>query len=324
MNPANKKKCAPIIAFVYRRPEHTRQMLNSLSCNPLASSSELFVFSDGPRSEEIAEQVEQVRKVVKNQSGFKRVQLFERTRNLGLANNIISGLTQVLEEYGKGIVLEDDIVTSPYFLTFMNEALDYFETEEKVMHVSAYTYPIDKTGIDKPYFLRCISCWGWGTWYRAWKNFEKNEDDLIRRFSKKMIYEFNVEGSCENLFEQILANKEGEMNTWAIFWYATIFLNEGLTLYPADSLANNIGFDGSGTNTGGSKFYDSKIVERCSNMFPEIIEEDLSVLKRHKALFEQLKPSMIQKLRGDFRAKLKRIPALKRLYFTLAKIFNLK
>jgi GT2 family glycosyltransferase len=323
LNLANKKKYAPIIAFVYRRPEHTRQMLNSLSLNPLASSSELFVFSDGPKSDEIAEQVEQVRKLVKGQSGFKSVKLFERSENLGLANNIISGLTQVLEEYGKGIVLEDDIVTSPYFLTFMNEALDHFETEEKVMNVSAYTYPIDKTGIDKPYLLRCISCWGWGTWYRAWRKFEKNEDDLISKFSKKMIYEFNVEGTSE-MFEQVLANKAGKMDTWAVFWYATLFLNKGLTLYPSESLANNIGFDGSGSNTGNSKFYDSKIVESCSNFFPEIIEENSFVLEKHKEFFCQARPTITQKIKRELHAKLREIPALKKIYLKIAKVLNIK
>ena len=118
---------APIILFVYNRPEHTKKTLESLKINELASESSLFIFSDGSKNENDKKSVDEVRKYISTISGFKEIKIILREKNLGLADSVISGVTEVIEKYGKAIVLEDDIVTSKYFLKFMNEALDFYE-----------------------------------------------------------------------------------------------------------------------------------------------------------------------------------------------------
>ena len=133
---------APIILFVYNRPEHTKKTLESLKINELASDSLLFIFSDGNKNENDRKSVEEVRNYISTISGFKEINIILREKNLGLADSVISGVAEVIEKYGKAIVLEDDIVTSKYFLKFMNEALDFYDADKKIYSISGYNFPI--------------------------------------------------------------------------------------------------------------------------------------------------------------------------------------
>jgi len=182
---------APIVLFTYNRPWHTRRTIEALQKNHLASESVIFIFSDGPKTEEDEPKVEEVRKFLKTIQGFKQIEIIEREKNWGLAKNIIDGVTKVVNEYGKVIVLEDDIVTSPSFLKFMNEALNRFEDKEKVMHISGYMYPIKTEGLPDTFFIKPTSCWGWATWKRAWKFFERNPQKQINSLTKDQIKDFN-------------------------------------------------------------------------------------------------------------------------------------
>src|SRR5262245_24975653 len=129
---------APIALFTYNRPDHTRQTVEALRKNELAEETDLLVFSDAPGRPDDAERVRQVREYVDTISGFKSVRVVARARNLGLAGSIIDGVTQVCGESGRAIVLEDDLVTSPFFLGFMNKALDTYASEDRVGSVHGY------------------------------------------------------------------------------------------------------------------------------------------------------------------------------------------
>jgi hypothetical protein len=271
---------SPIVLFVYNRPDHTKRTVDALSANKLANESVLFIYSDAAKNEKAREQVNAVRSYIKTVSGFKSVTIIEREKNGGLASSIIDGVTNVVNQYGKIIVLEDDIVTSPYFLTYMNNALDYYKDNEKVWHISGWNFPIDQQGLGDVFLWRNMECWGWATWKEKWLYFEKNVDKLISTFSPYDKYRFDVNGSCGN-WQQVIANKKGKIDTWAIFWSATIYLNHGLCLSPTASLVDNIGFDGSGVHCGATSVYSVNILTK-KNINPRVsvIEENELALKR--------------------------------------------
>jgi hypothetical protein len=244
-------KLAPIVLFTYNRPRHARQTIEALQKNELANESELFIYSDGAKNETDREKVNEVRTYIKNIDGFKKVTIIERDKNWGLANNIIDGVTKIVNEYGKIIVLEDDLVTSPYFLKFMNEALELYANENKVSQVVGYSYfekYIDKHKLDEILFIRGADCLGWATWVDRWKLLEHSSVRLIKEIEdRNLIKEFNWNNSYD-FYQMLKAESEGKVNSWAIRWYASMFLLDKYALYPSKSLVLHIGNDGYGTN----------------------------------------------------------------------------
>ncbi|MDZ7760075.1 MAG: sugar transferase [Desulfovermiculus sp.] len=288
------KLISPIALFVYNRPWHTQQTIEALQKNELVSSSKLFVFSDGPKGEQDEIKVKEVRDYIKSIQGFNDLQIIERESNWGLADNIIDGVTQIVNTYGRVIVLEDDLVTSPYFLRFMNEALEFYKDEKKVWHISGWNYPIDLKGLPDTFLWRVMNCWGWATWAERWQYFERDPEKLVRDFSKEEIKRFNLDGA-HNFWGQVKGNVEGRIRTWAIFWYATIFKNDGLCLNPTQKLVQNIGHDGSGTHCGKSTFdisvWNNKSLPKLE-LF-ELIEHDIA-LKRLTNHLKSIQPSCIR------------------------------
>ena len=167
---------APIALFCYRRLDVLTQTVEALKNNILAKDSELIIFSDGYKNEDDKVGVENVREYLKTIDGFKSVKISEALQNKGLANSIIEGVTNVVDEYGKIIVVEDDILTSPYFLNYMNDALEMYENDDNVASISGYTYPI-KTN-EQSFFIKGANCWGWATWKRSWDLFNPNGKEL--------------------------------------------------------------------------------------------------------------------------------------------------
>lgn len=272
---------APVVLFVYNRPWHTKQTIETLQKNSLAQQSKLFIYSDAPKDKSEADNVKQVRKHINNLKGFKKIIIVERDRNWGLADSIIDGVSSIIEEYGKIIVLEDDIVTSQYFLKFMNDALNYYENEQKVWHVSGWNYPINSKSQNNAFLWRLMNCWGWATWADRWQYFNKDADSIINSFSKSDIHSFNIDG-CSDFWYQVTANKENKINTWAIFWYASIFKQEGLCLNPSVTFVNNIGHDGSGENCSKSP-HNQKKLNQCKNIeFTDSISESTEHLEKVK------------------------------------------
>lgn len=247
---------APVALFVYNRPDHTRQTVESLGRNFLAAQSDLVIFSDGPKVEAQAKAVDEVRQYVRQIDGFKSVTIIAREDNYGLAKSIISGVTELCERHGKVIVLEDDLITSPHFLAYMNASLDTYHHEEKVMHISGYMFPVENADrLPITFFYRASTCWGWGTWKRAWDCFNSNSVDLLENIRlRKLENEFDIHGTMD-FMSMLKSQSVGSIDSWAIRWYATVFLKSGLCLHPAKSLVHNIGHDGSGVHCGFNELY---------------------------------------------------------------------
>lgn len=279
---------APIVLFVFNRPKHTQITLNALLENKLACDTDIFIYADAPRNVADFEKTEEVKRLIYGTTGFKSITVIEREENYGLARNIIDGVTTVCEKYGRTIVLEDDIVTSPAFLQYMNNALSHYENNMNVWHISGWNYPIDPSGLPECFLWREMSCWGWGTWNNRWKHYKKNPLALTKEFTAKDIREFNLDGH-HNFWSQVIGNLNGTMNTWAIFWYATIFSNNGLCLNATTSLVKNIGFDDSGENCGSGDVFSGKISLAAPSQFPSEISENNNVVYRIKKFYKFIK-----------------------------------
>lgn len=244
---------ADIALFVFNRPQHTLQTLEALAANTEAASSKLWVFSDGPRSgREDARQVAAVRGIIRQRAWCREVVLIEKSENAGLADSIRAGISQVLQQTDRVIVLEDDIVTSPGFLCYMNQALQLYADEPRVMNICGYL-PTTTRWLPLPetFFQRMMSCWGWATWRRAWETAQWDAAALLQRLQQHPggLRRFDLDNTYP-YSEHLRANLEGRMKTWAVYWAASCYLSDGLSLYPGRSLVRNIGFDGSGTNCG--------------------------------------------------------------------------
>lgn len=285
---------APIALFVYNRPEHTRRTIKFLQQNLLAEESRLFIFSDGPKTERQRAEVYEVRELIRTVEGFKSVEVIERKENMGLANSVISGVTQLVEEYGKVIVFEDDLISSPHTLQFFNDALERYQHEEQVMHIGAYMYPLPK-GLPETFFYRAATSWGWATWKRAWDHFQPDIDVLMEQFDKKKIHDFSIDGTM-NFWRQMKEFKAGQNSSWAIRWYASIFLRNGLTLNPSHSLINNIGHDNTGVHSGLNDMYQVTINPDRINSFPMVIQEDPAAYQAIKHFLKNRKGSLMERV----------------------------
>jgi hypothetical protein len=245
-------KPAPITLFTYNRPWHTQQTVETLQKNELADVSDLIIFSDGPKSESDRENVQAVRDYLQTIDGFKSVKIIEQELNKGLAASIISGVSEVVSKFGKIIVLEDDLLISPDFLRFMNEALEYYSEDNQVMQVSGHMFNVNIDYETDGIFLPMINSWGWATRQRAWDYLDPQMSgyEIIKK-DKTLRKKFNLDGSY-NYFGMLEAQINGKIDSWAIRWYLSVFLAKGLILYPKHSLVKHIGFDGSGTHCGNS------------------------------------------------------------------------
>lgn len=285
---------APIALFVYNRPEHTRRTLSYLQKNQLADESRLFIFSDGPKTDADKTKVEEVRQLAKEVTGFKSVKVIARKENLGLANSIISGVTKLVNEYDKVIVFEDDLLSSPYTIQYFNEGLTRYAREDKVMHIGAYMYDLPDKNLPETFFYRAATSWGWATWARAWKDFEPDIDKLMQQFDKQKIHWFSIEDTM-NFWKQMKQFKSGKNDSWAIRWYASIFLKDGLTLNPSHSLVHNIGHDGSGIHSNNENTYQVQIAKKPVKKFPAEIKEDPKAYQAIKQFLSKRKGNLLQR-----------------------------
>ncbi|CAA6814290.1 MAG: sugar transferase [uncultured Campylobacterales bacterium] len=286
---------SPIVLFVYNRFEHTVKTLQSLQKNELANQSELFIYSDAPKDETAFGEVYRVREYIKTIDGFKKVTIIQRDKNWGLANSIIDGVTKIINQYGKIIVLEDDLVTSPYFLKFMNEALEYYENSQDIWHISGWNYPIQTTNTENVFCWRLMNCWGWATWAKKWNHYEKNVSKLISEFNNEDIHKFNLDG-VENFWNQVLQNKNNKINTWAIFWYATIFKKGGLCINPSQTFVENIGHDGSGVHCAKNDSFSSQLSVKGNIKYQPQSKENLIVVDKIKHFYKINKRSLLTRI----------------------------
>ncbi len=272
---------APIALFTYARLAHTQRTIEALLKNTSATDHDLIIFSDAARSPDKQLLVDQVRSYLPTISGFRSITVHYRPFNFGLSKSIIEGVTQVLSDYERIIVLEDDLVTSPYFLNYMNEALERFKDDDRVISIHGYVYPVDQV-LPEAFFLRGADCWGWATWRRGWQLFRPDGQTLLYELSRKKLldtFDFNgTYGYSKMLKGQI----KGTNDSWAIRWYAAAFLANKLTLYPGRSLVHNIGNDGTGAHRGVVSEYDVKL----STSPIDISEVDVQPSKIGRIAFE--------------------------------------
>lgn len=252
------KNLAPICLFVYNRLDETKQTIEALKKNYLAKESELFIFSDGAKNEKAIQEVEEVRTYLKTIKDFKLIKIFKSKDNKGLANSIISGVSKVIKEYGKVIVLEDDLLTVPNFLTFMNEALLFYKNQSKIQTINGYSVHIETK--NDVYFQRRPFSWGWATWNEYWNKelFDKQDIKKQLESNPNILKElkFKLGADIPNM---LLDSIENINDSWYVRWAYDHFKNNKLSVYPSRSLIENIGFIEESTHCQGINTYVSEL-----------------------------------------------------------------
>lgn len=300
---------APILLFVYNRPEHTRRVIESLKANAEAADSELFIYADQARSETDIQQVSEVRRLIHSTDGFKQVTVIEREKNWGLARNVIDGVTTQVNAHGRVIVLEDDLVVAPHFLRFMNDALEMYKDEEKIGHIQACDFTKDPS-LPDTFLIRWTGSWGWATWERAWKHFNPDGKELLSQLEERHLtryFDFNGNYPFTRMLRRQIAGKN---NSWAIRWNASLFLDGILSLNVGKSLVQNTGFDGSGTNCGGGGLYASDLwMKPLPVIRISLVEENKKARKaferyyhRTNCFWEKAVRRIKRTIKGDFGA----------------------
>ena len=291
--------CAPIALFAYNRLEHTRRTVEALRNNLLAEQSDLIVYSDGPKNEAAKTGVDEVRAYIRGINGFRSVRIVERSRNFGLAKSIISGVTGIVNARGTVIVFEDDLVTSPYFLTYMNEALKFYVYEKRVVSIHGYSYPVNKN-LPETFFIRGADCWGWATWKRGWDFFRPEGAKLLQELEARNLTEEFDFGRSYGFTAMLRAQIAGKNDSWAVRWYASAFLADRLTLYPGISLVDNIGHDTTGTHSKQSEKYRSPVSERKIDIRTIPLEENIQAKKIFSDYLRGPRKSFFEKIKSLF------------------------
>jgi len=285
------KNLAPIVLFTYNKLDTLKKTVQHLKKNKLARKSNIFIYSDFYKTNVDKIYVLKVRKYLREIQGFKKKKIILRNKNYGLAKNIVNGVSEVMKNHSKAIILEDDILVSKYFLDYMNSSLNLYKKKKNIWNISGWNYKIKIKSEHDVYFTRTMNCWGWATWKDRWKCYKKNPKQIVKKWSLSDIKKFNFEGSY-NFFSQIERNLSGQIDTWAIFWYAVIFKNKGLCVNPINTLVKNIGVGKFATNTKSSNnIFTSNINDHnlLPKKFPNKILENKKIFYSIKINFLKLK-----------------------------------
>ena len=297
---------APLILFVYKRLDILKLTIENLQQNALSKDSELFIYSDAAKNKVDELQINLVREYLTTITGFKSIVIIEAQHNMGLAKSIIAGVSDVLKTYDRAIVLEDDILSTPNFLQYMNDALTFYENEKRVFSICAYSnnlnirpdYPYDV------YFTKRGSSWGWATWKDRWLPIDWDVNDygeFSKSFSKKM--KFNAMGS--DLSAMLKKRMEGRIDSWAIRWCYHQFKYNLFSVFPVKSKVHNIGFDANATNMYGYKLEATAHDEilKSDFLFSDNVVIDEQIIKEFKKQYSI--PTRIKnKLKFYFRTRI--------------------
>jgi len=294
------KNLAPIILFTYNRPSHTERTLTALMRNNLAKESILYIYCDGPKAEAGEEQkqkVEEVRYIVKKQKWCKEVYISESDVNKGLARSIIEGVTEIINQHQKVIVLEDDLVTSKYFLNYMNLALDFYKDKKTVYSISADRPSYSRFKIPKDYHydvfvsLRPFS-YGWGTWLDRWEKIDWSLDYLNPFLDKpEQISAFNRGG--EDLTPMLISQSENKIDSWAIRFCFAHFSNHAISILPCISYIDNIGCDSSGVHSGNNEIQfrkDTSIAPEVPRFLDHLYEDRRIINSFYSSYYPKKRP----------------------------------
>ena len=308
---------APIVLFCYNRPWHVEQTLNALSKNELADQSVLYIYCDGPKENATEEQINNIkltREAVKKEKWCKEVYIIESDKNKGLAESIIGGVTEIIDKYGKIIVLEDDIVTSRYFLNYMNVSLEKYKSNNGVFSIGAFNFPSSIIRIPADYIwdnyvsLRVCS-WGWGSWKDRWDKVDWNTQKIYNEFYDEYIIEsFNRGG--DDLYSMLEANLYGKVNSWAIRFGYAHFYNHAVCLCPVNSYVDNSGLDGTGEHCGDlyGKYKNDLLKAKTSLNLLNVIYEDKRIINSFYNAFTYKKRPIWQKAINFIARKLGKKP----------------
>ena len=280
---------SPIALFAYNRPEKVRLAIESLAKNDLAEVSDLYVFVDGPKSLKDIALIQEVEEIIHETGGFKSVYLKKSEVNLGLALSIRKGIDFVLDLAPTIIVIEDDLILANSFLNYINEGLNRFADDSRVASIQGYQYPCNPP-LRKSVALRGADCWGWATWKDRWQSSIFDANLLYEQITlQKLQNEFDLYGAMP--YTNMLKNQiNGEIDSWAICWHASMFLKGFVSIYPAESLVINNGHDGKGTHQTKSNMFDTKLGAWTNQkLWPDPVEDSdykLQLSKYYKLHFQ--------------------------------------
>jgi hypothetical protein len=272
-----------IICFGFCRPNKMASLLKSLVKNKEAINLDLVAFIDGARnSNDVNKIIETVEVIEGYRLDFKTLKIIQRPTNIGCANNVVQGVTEVLETCDAVIVLEDDLVVGKYFLKFMIDCLTIYQSVPRVFHISGFNHFFNDDE-NSAYLTRGMNCWGWGTWDDRWLKLNLDAKSHLSFLTDSEAYQFDFHGSAQFRM-QLSENSRNIISTWAIFWYASIFRSRGLCIQPSRPLVKNIGNDGSGErvsiSSSSGEIYNGPIIT-----YPENIIESPTNFIRLKAAF---------------------------------------
>ncbi len=281
---------APVVIFVYRRTAHLDRLIQTLKQNRLSEQSELIIFSDGPKARNEKREVRNVRNLLRNIDGFKDVTIVESSKNLGLANSIVNGVSTVLENHENIIVLEDDLEVSTNFLRFMNDALDFYKANQSIFSISGLLFH----GIDIPMNYRHdvlahprLCSTGWATWRNRWHKCDWQMtyiDEFIE--NTDLQNDFNTIG--DDLSDILMMQNDGIIDSWAIRWVYSHFVNNALSIFPITSKVIHKGDDKSGTHV--KKFSEVHrprldVSNQMNFNFIDEIEVDPEIMEQFRKIF---------------------------------------
>lgn len=298
------ERLAPIVLFVYNRPWHTERTLNALMQNYLAKQSTLYIYCDGAKqdaSEASLQNIQAVRNIVKERKWCNEVIIMEVDQNRGLAESIKNGVSEVINKYGRAIVMEDDLITSPAFLTYMNKALSHYENRKSVFSISGYNLPANRLQIPHDYnydvyvSLRNGS-WGWASWQDRWSQIDWNVQHYPAMLADKNLQEsFNRGG--DDIFEMLQQQQSGKLNIWSIQFTVAHFVNHAVSIVPTVSYVDNLGLDGTGENCSINSTYINNTL--CTNeeiKFIDILYEDKRIINAFYSVNCNIKRPLWQKI----------------------------
>jgi len=288
-------KLSPIIFFVCNRPNHTLKVLSSLKKNKLSRQSKIIIYIDKPKHKKDLNLYNEVVQIIKNEKNFKSKEIILRRKNYGLAKNFITGIRDTFKKYEKAIILEDDNLVSPYFLDFMNTALEVYKEDKKISSVYAY-FPKTKIKLPETFFLKgsWTFTWGTGIWKRSWKLFEADAKKLLKKIEERGLKkEFNFDNSYD-WYSMLERCKNGQNQSWSVRWYASTFLDNSFTLFPKYPLCKNIGMDGSGVNTPATNIWDVALYKKKINVIKKEIAHSQIAYISVKFFFNSLEPNYIK------------------------------
>ena len=274
---------APIALFAFKRAQHTQRALEALAGNAEWQQSPLFIYCDGARQPGEQAAVEQTRAVVRAFAHPHKV-IIEAPSNQGLAASIRSGVTALCERFGRVVVVEDDLIVSPVFLSYMNQALERYQADARVMQISGHMFPVDLAGYGSAVLLPFTTTWGWATWQRAWVGSLPQPTEAVQCLAQYgWRHRFDINGAYP--YARMLVDQmRGRKDSWGIWWYFHVFRNGGLTLYPTRTLVQNEGFDGSGTHCGTwRQATDGELGKSAAFAWPAVAETSgaTAVLRAH-------------------------------------------